>query len=328
MVFNIPFTWVGFWFSYGSTIYVVTNAVAVIAYCLTWIILRRKTGIVKALLLSIIPSLIFIFSGIMIASIPLIIFSIMFAVAHILISVKNTVSAASSEKKKIIITVSVTVLSFMFVIILTFICIILNGQSNISKLENMSAQEMIDYCLDKDSKISIAVIENGNVSYRTFGYGGEEDALYDFEIGSISKTFVGLLCQKAVSKNKLNITDSISKYLDLDGSTYYPTVEQLLTHTSGYSGYYFESSMIVNKLAHITNDFYGISKDQILNKLRNISLKDNDHPFEYSNFGISVLGLVLEKIYDDDFTNIVNDYIVNEIKAVEHKSRQTKRKSV
>lgn len=127
----------------------------------------------------------------------------------------------------------------------------------------MSAKEMIDYCLDKDSKISIAIIENGNVSYHTFGYNGEEKDLYDFEISSISKTFVGLLCAKAVNENKLNITDSISKYLSLDNSKYYPTVERLLTHTSGYNAYYFESQMIGNKFAHTTNDFYGISKNQI-----------------------------------------------------------------
>lgn len=178
----------------------------------------------------------------------------------------------------------------------------------------MSAKEMIDYCLDKDSKISIAVIENGSVSYHTFGYNGEESELYDFEIGSISKTFVGLLCAKAVNENKLNIADGISKYLDLDDSKYYPTVERLLTHTSGYKAYYFENRMIGNKLAHVTNDFYGISKNQILSKVKSISLENKDHPFEYSNFGISVLGLILENIYKDDFTNLMNNYILNELK--------------
>ena len=43
----------------------------------------------KALLLSIIPSGIFVFSGVIIVSIPLLVFSALFAVTHILISVKN-----------------------------------------------------------------------------------------------------------------------------------------------------------------------------------------------------------------------------------------------
>lgn len=90
MIFNIPYTWVGFWFPYGLTVYLVTNSVLVFAYCLIWIILWKHSGILKALLLSFIPSLTFVFSGITIASIPLILFSIIFAVNHILISVKNS----------------------------------------------------------------------------------------------------------------------------------------------------------------------------------------------------------------------------------------------
>lgn len=261
MVFNIPYTFIGFWFFYGLTVYLVVNSVLVFAYCLIWIILWKNSGRVKALLLSIIPSIMFIFSGVMIASIPLFLFSIIFAVCHILISVKNSDSGNSLSKtrKNSIITVIATLLSFIFVIVGTFGGIILSGQNNLAKLDNMSAKEMVCYCLNKDSKISIAVIENGKVSYYTFGYGGEENELYDFEIGSISKTFVGLLCAKAINENKLNITDNISKYLDLDDSKYYPTVERLLTHTSGYETYYFESQMIVNKFARTTNDFYGIS---------------------------------------------------------------------
>lgn len=90
MVFNIPYTFMGFWFSYGLTVYLVANSVLVFAYCLIWIVLWKNSGIVKALLLSIIPSIMFIFSGVMIASIPLVLFSIIFAVSHILISVKNS----------------------------------------------------------------------------------------------------------------------------------------------------------------------------------------------------------------------------------------------
>lgn len=316
MIFNITYTFIGFWFSYGLTVYLVTNSVLVFAYCLIWIILWKNSGRVKALLLSIIPSLMFIFSGVTIASIPLFLFSIIFAVSHILISVKNSDSCNfhSKARKNSIITVFATLLSFIFVIMGTFGGIILNGQNNLAKLDDMSAKEMIDYCLDKNSKISIAVIENGKASYHTFGYGGEENELYDFEIGSISKTFVGLLCAKAINENKLDITDSISKYLDLDDSKYYPTVERLLTHTSGYEAYYFESQMIGNKLARTANDFYGISKNQILSKVKSISLENKDYPFEYSNFGISVLGLVLENIYNDDFTNLMNNYIFNELK--------------
>lgn len=89
MVFNIPYTWIGFYFRYAEIVYIVVNSVFVFAYCLIWLILWEKTGIVKALLLSVIPSLIFMFSGVMIASIPLILFAVIFSFAHVFISVKN-----------------------------------------------------------------------------------------------------------------------------------------------------------------------------------------------------------------------------------------------
>ncbi len=90
MIFNIPYTWFGFYFDYANIVYIVVNSALVTAYCIIWVILRNKDGILKSLLLSILPSLVFIFSGVIIASIPLIIFAIIFAVTHILISVKNT----------------------------------------------------------------------------------------------------------------------------------------------------------------------------------------------------------------------------------------------
>lgn len=90
MIFNIPYTWFGFYFDYANIVYIVVNSALVTAYCIIWVILWNKDGMLKSLLLSILPSLVFIFSGVITASIPLIIFAIIFAVTHILISVKNT----------------------------------------------------------------------------------------------------------------------------------------------------------------------------------------------------------------------------------------------
>ena len=90
MIFNIPYTWFGFYFDYANIVYIVVNSALVTAYCIIWIILWNKDGMLKSLLLSILPSLVFIFSGVITASIPLIIFAIIFAVTHILISEKNT----------------------------------------------------------------------------------------------------------------------------------------------------------------------------------------------------------------------------------------------
>lgn len=88
MIFNIPYTYFNFWFNNALIIYIVVNLVLVILYLLGWIFCN-KHFILRAYLLSIIPSIIFIFCGIMILYIPLIILSIIFSICHITISLKN-----------------------------------------------------------------------------------------------------------------------------------------------------------------------------------------------------------------------------------------------
>ena len=65
-------------------------------------------------------------------------------------------------------------------------------ESDFGKLKNMSPSDMIEYCRsNKSTKISVAVIGNGEITYRIYGKNGEETNIYDYEIGSISKTFDG-----------------------------------------------------------------------------------------------------------------------------------------
>lgn len=89
MVFNIPFTYFNFWFDNALIVYLSVNGGLCLAYLIFWIICRNYIGKPRALLLSIIPSIIFLFSGIVLAYVPLIAFAVIFSVNHILISYKN-----------------------------------------------------------------------------------------------------------------------------------------------------------------------------------------------------------------------------------------------
>ena len=89
MIFNVPYTYFGFWFSRALTVYLSVNGVLCLAYIVFWIVCRNKSGKLKALSLSVIPSCIFLFGGIVTANIPLIVCGVLFAVNHILISYKN-----------------------------------------------------------------------------------------------------------------------------------------------------------------------------------------------------------------------------------------------
>lgn len=91
MIINTPYLTKGYWFKNSEIIYICLNSILCVLYCLFWIIFWNKDGIVKSLLLSIIPSIMFLSSGIILLNIPLIIFSIIFSICHITISYKNAV---------------------------------------------------------------------------------------------------------------------------------------------------------------------------------------------------------------------------------------------
>ena len=89
MIINIPYTWFGWWSDEAFGLYFIVDITLLIIYCLIWCICFNKNNIFKALSLSIIPSIIFLFSGIMSRSILLILSALIFTSSHIIISYKN-----------------------------------------------------------------------------------------------------------------------------------------------------------------------------------------------------------------------------------------------
>lgn len=89
MVINIPKTWFGWASDESFALYLIVDAVLVTAYCVIWAVCFKKNSVFRALSLSIIPSVIFLFSGIMSRSVLLMISALIFAPCHILISYKN-----------------------------------------------------------------------------------------------------------------------------------------------------------------------------------------------------------------------------------------------
>ena len=89
MIINVPYTYFNFWFSHALIVYLSVNGGLCLAYLIFWVICWKRNDLLKALSLSILPSCIFIFSGVVLANIPLIVFAVLFAVAHIYISCKS-----------------------------------------------------------------------------------------------------------------------------------------------------------------------------------------------------------------------------------------------
>ena len=120
-----------------------------------------------------------------------------------------------------------------------------------------------------------------------------------FNLGSMNKMFTSVAVARLAEAGKLSLDDPIGKWVD---ETWLPedvtakiTVRHLLTHTSGLGSYF--------------NDVYVKSSRDLFRKLDDYKpLIKDDRPaftpgarFQYSNTGMFLLGVVIEKVTGEDY---------------------------
>ncbi len=218
-----------------------------------------------------------------------------------------------SHKKRKIIRLVFVVFGFLLIVSLGFITFI-NYQ--ISLIPSMSYMDMINYTTkdQKDIQLAIGIIRQGEIEVLVYGENGKlisnEATIY--EVGSLTKTFTSALLCKASYENDVDMDDSINSWLNLPKESYYPSIKQILTHTSGYRSYYFETPMISNYFNE-DNDFYSIDKHNVYERTYKTKLIDKDYDFKYSNFGMAVAGLVIEAVYGQTYKEVIEHYIENDL---------------
>ncbi len=89
MIFNIQVLEFGYWFNNGKIVYMALTGVLALLYCFVWFIYFKKATIEKAMLLAIIPTIMFLVSGIIQGKVLLIITAIFFGIGHITITYNN-----------------------------------------------------------------------------------------------------------------------------------------------------------------------------------------------------------------------------------------------
>lgn len=222
---------------------------------------------------------------------------------------------------------SMKILTIVLIVVITFAALaiggmIIYGKKQISKIPELTFTEALEYTTkdNTDAVITVGIIKGGQSSYKVYGENGKELPAepHTYEIGSLTKTFTAALINKAIIEGKINLDDTIDQYLALSDDNEYPTIKELLTHTSGYKSYYFESPMVSNFLKG-RNDFYGITREMVLQKACNLNMNKDNYNFIYSNYGYAILGLVLEKVYDNDYTTLVNSFMQNELELADTK---------
>ncbi len=192
-----------------------------------------------------------------------------------------------------------------------------NGVSIPSMIENYTEDK-------REIKLTIGILQDDQLNFKVFGTKSEvlEPVEYEYEIGSVSKTFTASMLCKAINDGQIDLDAPVSRYLSLDSNTFYPTVLSLATHTSGYGEYPFDSSTLSKEeLERVDKNFYekkrniyqGIHHSDVLKEIEGYRLKNKAYDWEYSNFGIAVLGTVLEDVTGISFRQLVDGFVSKDL---------------
>jgi CubicO group peptidase (beta-lactamase class C family) len=169
--------------------------------------------------------------------------------------------------------------------------------------------------------LSIGLLKNGQTFFYNYGEvkngtGQLPSATSLYEIGSITKTFTGILLAKAVVEKKVKLSDPINKYLPKNaallrfGSTT-ATIMHLANHTSGLPPLpdNFTGTDLINPYKDYDNA-------KLLAYLTKAKLtREPGKQFEYCNLGVGLLGYILEKVYNKPYEQLVMAHITAAIGA-------------
>lgn len=168
--------------------------------------------------------------------------------------------------------------------------------------ENLSGVVYVD---EKSYQFHIGKLLNGSMA--------NDQTIY--EIGSITKTYTGLLLSQAVEDKKVSLDADIRQYLngsypnlELDRNTPI-TLKHLITHTAGFPPI-INCDDAQQTTDQQTSCFDHFSRDDFFKKLKTISLIDKSgNNYHYSNAGVQLVGYIVEDAYRSSFQDLIKKYI-------------------
>lgn len=194
-------------------------------------------------------------------------------------------------------------------------------------LDSVVQNAVNDYMRNENvAGLSVGVLRNGEMFNYNFGEtekGSKKlpSAETIYEIGSITKTFTGIILAQAVKAGKVKLNDDIRNYLNgkfpkLQFKGQPIQLVHLSNHTSGLPS----QPKIVGTGKDPFDTSETFSEKVLADILQNISL--DAHPgtkSEYSNFAVSLLGYILEKVYQQSYEQLLETYIFKPYKMSQSK---------
>lgn len=157
---------------------------------------------------------------------------------------------------------------------------------------------------------SVAVFKQGKPVYQhATGWadmknGMKADAHTRYRIGSITKTFTAVLVMKTVEAGKIRLDQTIEPWFPGVRNAQRITIRHLLTHRSGIHN-------ITDQPGFITRAVQPWTKERMLDTINaQISDFEPGSSFSYSNSGYILLTLMLEKIWNRPYEQLLNKWIL------------------
>ncbi len=165
--------------------------------------------------------------------------------------------------------------------------------------------------LEKNNKFmgSISLSQNGKIIYtKSVGFDDiktvkKSTVNTKYRIGSISKMFTASLVFKAIEENKISLTTTIESYFSLLVNANKITIANLLNHRSGIHNF-------TNDKKYLTYNTEFKTEKEMLAIIS--GFKSDFEPntkSEYSNSNYVLLSIILQKIYNSNFKDLIREKI-------------------
>lgn len=174
-----------------------------------------------------------------------------------------------------------------------------------------------------NSSLSIGIINGDNREeyfYGTVTKGKEQlpgsNTLY--EVGSVTKTFTGIVLAHAINEGKISAEDDIRKYLpDSYKNLEYKGSPIRIKHLSNHTSRLPRVPENLDKQPGFSEQdpYKNYGKEMVFDFLKTIKLDTTPGVVnDYSNLGVAVLGLILEDLYKQPLDVLVSRYVTTPTK--------------
>ena len=165
----------------------------------------------------------------------------------------------------------------------------------------------------------IGVVQRGNVSIQGYGRISKEsdkrpDKMSLFELASVGKLFTAAALLQFADRGDLSVGDRIDQYLadevKLPETAQATTLIQLATHTSGFPSI---PDSLRRRMKDQKNPYKSLTKADLYEYFSTCKGKKRAGHYEYSNFGMGLLGHIFELKYKDTYENIIKKEICSQL---------------